>query len=254
MNRCLLPFLAGIILALSSCVPRQAATAMATPPERSGGLAEVVTEGNFDWEWFAGAGQIEMESPFFSGSGQFVLRMRRDSLAWMAIRYAGLEVARLQADKDSVVLLNRFEGSVDTYTWEELARISGFPGSLVSLQRLVMGLLPLVPAQWQVASETEGSTEVLAKSGQIQMNASYEGETYRMTHCRITDTASGIEVKGRQEGWSPVDGREMPRARQWEMRPEPDSRVFLQVLLEDGSFQGPLQFPFQVPSRYRSGG
>jgi hypothetical protein len=253
MNRYSLLLHSGLLLAVSSCLPRQAATAIAAP-ETARGLEEVITEGNFEWEWFAGSGQIDMESPFFSGSGQFVLRMRQDSLAWMVIRYAGLEVARLQANEDSVVLLNRFEGSVDTYSWDELARISGFPGSLLSLQRLVMGWLPLAPAQWQVTSETDGKADVLAKAGAIQMNATYEGGSYRLTHCRILDTASGIEVKGRQEGWSPVDGRDMPRARQWEMRPEPDSRVFLQVLLEDGSFQGPLQFPFQVPSRYRSGG
>lgn len=253
MNRFTLLLFAGMLLAASSCIPRQAAIAVAAP-ERSRGLGDVVMEGNFPWEWFSGAGQIEMESPFFSGSGQFVLRMRRDSLAWMAIRYAGLEVARLQADRDSVVLLNRFEGTADTYTWMELARLSGFPGSLSSLQRLVMGWLPLAPQSWQVTAESDGLSEILATSGMIQMTAGYEGESFQMTHCRILDKTSGIEVKGRQEGWSPMDGREMPRARQWEMRPEPDSRVFLQVLLENGSFQGPLQFPFQVPSRYRSGG
>lgn len=234
-------------LALNACASRKPAATARPEPEN---LEAFLRDGPYAWDWFACSGQMRMESSFFSGSGQYNLRMRSDSLVWMVIKYLGLEVARLQATPDSVVLINRWEKTVEVYTWEAIRRETGFPASLSSMQRLILGWLPLRPDQWEIVGREESGVRIQASEAAIQVQATVEEPEFNLTHCRIWDSRDGLEIRGRQEGWSPLHGRSFAHARYWEMKPDPGSRVFLQVLIQEGSFNGPLQFPFSVPDRY----
>lgn len=253
MSHALLRFLTGIVLllTLAACSPRKGA-ALADPA--AGDMNSALRHGPYSWDWFSCNGQVKMESSLFSGSGNYTLRMSRDSLVWMVIKYAGLELARLQANRDSVVLINRWERTVDVYTWPEVQAQTGFPASLHSLQRLVLGWLPLAPDHWQITAQEGNTLEILARKEELQIQASFEEPSYQMSHCRFWHTGNGAEIKGRQEGWTQVGQRPLPHARLWEMKPDPASRVFLQVLIQDAAFSGPLSFPFSVPDRYSRGG
>ncbi len=241
-----------ILSSLSSCATRKL-TVENERIDKSSDLESLLNNGPYAWSSFSCSGEVQMESPFFSGSGQYTLRMQHDSLVWMVIRYLGLEVARLQANKDSVVLINRFARSVDVYNWEEIRKMTGFPASFQSMQRLVLGWVPLESQSWQVLETADGQTTVMGKADAVQLHATVLDPDYRMSHCRFRDNTNGTEILGRQEGWTKVDGKDLAHARQWEMKPDPDSRVFLQVLIKDGSFAGPLQFPFSIPDRYARG-
>jgi hypothetical protein len=248
----ILIFCCLILSGFSSCAARKVAVEKESGSKPSD-LESVLNNGPYVWSTFYCSGEVQMESPFFSGSGQYTLRMQHDSLVWMVVRYLGLEVARLQANKDSVVLINRFARSVDVYNWPEIQKMTGFPASFQSLQRLVLGWVPLESPSWQVLEMKDGQTTVMGKSENIQLHTTVLDPDYRMSHCRFRDTGNGTEILGRQEGWTKVDGMDLAHARQWEMKPDPDSRVFLQVLIKDGSFVGPLQFPFSIPDRYARG-
>lgn len=242
---------AGCLLALiflSGCASRRALPAPSPATETS--LETFVTGDPFPWTHFSAQGQLKMESSFFSGSGQYTLRMQRDSIVWMVIRYAGLEVARLQASRDSVILLNRWERTVDLYTWEDIRQQTGFPASLSSLQRLILGWLPLVPESWQSEQESGEFYRIKAKTGDLMIDAGIARPDLRLVSCRFWHTAQGVDIKGVQEAWSTLEGHPFSGTRYWEMTPEPGQRVFLQVLLQDASLSGPLTFPFQIPDRY----
>jgi hypothetical protein len=240
------------LLVFQSCASRKV-IAPSNVAAAAANMEAFLLHGPYDWDWFACSGQMRMESPFFSGSGQYNLRMKSDSLVWMVVKYMGLEVARLQATADSVVLINRWERKVEVYSWAEIRRQTGFPASLNSLQRLVMGWLPLRPEQWEQTGQDEGAALIQARESGIQIQAAIEEPPFRLTRCLFREQGTGMEIRGRQEGWTSLQGRDFSHARYWEMKPDPDSRVFLQVLIQDGSFSGPLLFPFSIPDRYARG-
>jgi hypothetical protein len=240
--------LLACLLLLAACSGRKKLTEVA--PESPRDLQTALTEGPYPWTWFSANGTMKMDSPFFTGSGQYNLRMKQDSLVWMAIRYLGLEVARLQADRDSVVLLNRWDRTVEVYTWQGLAEFTGFPTSLSSLQRLVLGWLPISPEHIAIEQEAPGYKKVKAVKDQLHMSVRVEGDDFQMSECLIRDTRNGAEIQGRQEAWSTLHGTPFSFVRNWEMTPEPNNRVFLQVQIQDGTFSGPLSFPFEIPARY----
>lgn len=236
------------LLLLSACSSRKKLTEATPGTDLS--LNTTLAQGPYTWTWFGANGHLSMESPFFSGNGQYNLRMKQDSLVWMTIRYLGFEVARLQADRDTVILLNRWDRTVEVYTWDALAEFTGFPTSLSSLQRLVLGWLPIAPDNIAVEEETSNTKKVRAVHNQLHMTVNLEGDNFNITDCRIRDTRNGAEILGKQEAWATLHGTPFSFLRQWEMTPEPNNRVFLRVQFQDGTFSGPLTFPFEIPSRY----
>lgn len=236
-----------LLLAATGChrkvaVPQQAV-------ERTD-LRSYLEQGPYQWDWYACTGTANMQSSMFSGSGQYALRMKKDSLLWIAIRFIGIEVARIQADRDSMVILNRFERTVESYSWEEVTRQTGFPASLPAVQRTVLGWLPIIPSALQENDRDEQSVEVLGKEGAIQMIARLAEPDLIPRSCQFRDTGSGAVFEGTQTIATDTPSGVVPAERTWDMRQDDQSRLFLQLHVQDPSFAGPLSFPFDIPERY----
>lgn len=191
-----------------------------------------------------------MTSSMFTGTGQYTLRMQKDSTLWAVVRFIGIEVARIQADRDSLVILNRFEKKVDVYSWAEVRLKTGYPASLDALQRTVLGWLPYIPEALQVLQSDPGQVVVLGKEGQIQVQATLAEPDLIPIECLYRDTGSGMTAKGAQVILSDSAAVAVPKERSWEMRLDEKSRLFLQIDVDNPSFDGPLQFPFEIPDRY----
>lgn len=252
MNRPLIGLLALSLVLIFGCKTKQAIPAE-IPASATSELNEKITQGTYAWDWFSASGQLKMESPFFSGSGQFTLRMASDTTVWMVIKYLGLEVARLKADPDSVVLINRWERTIDVYTWPELEQFTGFPTDIISLQRLIVGWLPLVPDALEVEPTKNNISAFKAVRPPLQIQGHVATDDVRLLDCRFWNTAQGIEIKGRQENWQDLPEGAFSMSRYWEMKPDPNNLVFLQVQFQNATFKGPLQFPFVLPDRYDRG-
>lgn len=240
-----------LLFASVSC-HRKSAPPAVSAPERSErtDIQSFLDLGPYDWTLFSCSGEIDMNASMFSGSGQYILRMRKDSVLWAVVRYIGIEVARIQADQDSLVILNRFEQTVDVYSWEEVKAKTGFPASLEALQRTVLGWLPYVPGAVQVIRSDSNEVDVLGKEGRIQVQATLAEPNLLPTSCLYRDTGSGMTAKGTQMLLSDTIVAAVPAERTWEMKQDEKSRLFLQIHVENPSFTGPLSFPFEIPDRY----
>lgn len=213
-------------------------------------IRSFLEQGPYQWDWYSCTGTANMQSSLFSGSGQYTLRMKRDSLLWVAVRFVGIEVARIQADRDSMVILNRFERNVEAYSWEEVTRRTGFPASLDAVQRTVLGWLPIIPSALQTMDSNDRSVNVMGKEGAIQMMASLIEPDLIPRSCQFRDTGSGAVAEGSQVIAGDNLPGVVPAERTWDMRQDDQSRLFLQIHVQDPSFTGPLSFPFDIPERY----
>lgn len=209
-----------------------------------------VDQGPYAWEWFSCSGQVDMTSSMFSGSGQYSLRMQKDSLLWAVVRFMGMEVARIQADQDSMVVLNRFERKVDVYSWQAIRTKTGYPASLSTLQRTVLGWLPMVTESLQVVNTTDEGVEVIGKEGMIQLTALLAEPDLIPVACLYRDLATGMAAEGAQTVIHTPHVLPVPGERSWEMRSDEKSRLFLRIQVNDPDLSGPLQFPFDIPDRY----
>ena len=207
-------------------------------------------QGPYQWDWYSCTGTANMQSSLFSGSGQYALRMKKDSVLWVTVRFIGIEVARIQADRDSMVILNRFERTIDVYSWEEVTRQTGFPASLEAVQRTVLGWLPIIPSALQISDSDDQSVNVVGKEGPIQMMASLAEPDLIPRSCQFRDTGSGAVAEGTQMIALDALPAVVPAERTWDMRQDDQSRLFLQLHVQDPSFAGPLSFPFDIPERY----
>lgn len=237
-----------LITLFVGCSPRVIRT-LEQPPT-PGGLDAWVAMGGTQWEWFAGDGQAEMKGDVFSGSAQYSLRMQRDSAAWMAVRYLGIELARVMANRDSIVIINRWDREFSVMTWQELEEMTGFPASLSTMQALFVGNLPVVPEHHDWVARENGIASLMGNYGNLQIQSLVDETGPSITHLRLWDTNQGTEAIGRQDQWKKIEQTLIPMKRTWEMKPVDASPVFLQLLFQNATLKGPLQFPFEIPARY----
>lgn len=240
-------FLLALIGLIQGCHPR---TSSALDRLERTDVRTSLLQGPYAWEWFSCSGQIDMTSSVFTGTGQYTLRMQKDSLLWAVVRFMGIEVARIQADPDSMVVLNRFERKVDVYTWEEVRKKTGYPASLGTMQRTVLGWLPLVTSSLEILKTSAEGMEVMGKEGVIQVNAFLTEPDLIPSACVYRDLSSGMSAEGNQTGVLDPKSLPVPGERSWDMKVDEKSRLFLRIHVEDPDLSGPLEFPFDIPERY----
>lgn len=89
-------------------------------------------------------GSVFLDSPGFTGSGRYKMRILKDSIIWARITKIGFEVARLKITADSLVYINRLQQQFIAGSIEELPEvIPGLKPQYADLQNLILGDAPL---------------------------------------------------------------------------------------------------------------
>ncbi|MBK9256258.1 MAG: DUF4292 domain-containing protein [Saprospiraceae bacterium] len=158
------------------------------PPERSRtDLINILLQRNFDFTWFSGKAGTELKSPDENISGSMQVRMKKDSIVWIAVKKFGIEAARLQVDKDKFVLLNRWLGEYYTGNISQLNEVISISPDFQDLQQLMYGNV-ILPESDQIEIKKDSIWYIL-KANVDDMLIQYYINAYTMQLDRtvITD-------------------------------------------------------------------
>jgi hypothetical protein len=107
-------------------------------------VMELLEKRNIPFEWFNGKMSTTLESPDEQISGSMILRMKKDSAVWVAVRKFGIEAARVLVDKKSYTILYRLESSYESGSIARISDIFSVSADFKDIQSLMVGnsLLP----------------------------------------------------------------------------------------------------------------
>lgn len=94
---------------------------------------------NFNFTWFNGKASTELKSPDENVSGSMHVRMKRDSVVWIAVKKFGIEAARIQVDRSYYTILYRLEGLYQKGHISGLSDIISISPDFEDLQQLMFG-------------------------------------------------------------------------------------------------------------------
>jgi hypothetical protein len=121
-------------------------------------------------DWLSCKGKLKFKDQDMSASGNFYMRIRKDSAIWVQIRKLGFEVGRMLITRDSFILVNSWE---DTYVKDEIGKLSAWTGSDVKfdeLQNLLWGL----PMIYNKSAEVQAKDHYFIVQGEEPaINASF---------------------------------------------------------------------------------
>lgn len=158
------------------------------PPLRSKSeLIGALQKRNYDFSWFSGKASTELKSQDENISGSLQIRMKRDSVVWIAVKKFGIEAARVQVDKNQYTILYRLEGLYQRGNISDIGDILSIAPDFEDLQHLVFGNV-ILPDSQSTEVAVQGALYILTtRMDGIVIDYKINGHNLMLEGADITD-------------------------------------------------------------------
>lgn len=161
---------------------------LAPLPERSQEeIIHALKKRNIDFQWFSGKVSTSMESPDENVSGSMTIRMKKDSVLWVAVKKFGLEAARLLVEKDQYTILYRLESAYESGNISQINDIISVTANFEDIQQLMFGNV-ILPENEEINFRKDSVYYViLTKVDGIILEYFVNGYNLKLEKMNITD-------------------------------------------------------------------
>lgn len=161
---------------------------LAPLPERSQEeIIHALKKRNIDFQWFSGKVSTSMESPDENVSGSMTIRMKKDSVLWVAVKKFGWEAARLLVEKDQYTILYRLESAYESGNISQINDIISVTANFEDIQQLMFGNV-ILPENEEINFRKDSVYYViLTKVDGIILEYFVNGYNLKLEKMNITD-------------------------------------------------------------------
>ncbi len=213
-------------------------------------MAATLWKNRLDYKTFSGKARIHIETPDEDNNFAAHFRIRKDSVIWVNVNLAGIQVARVFVTTDSIFLIDYYHKEAKCYPLSQIAKILPAQVNFSSLQNLVLG----EPLGDGLITESENSGDSLFL--QVE-DSSY---LQHITYYKADSTLRNLQITTRK----PAGPRATSEYSMYEMdnnRKISTNRVLhlkigeavylLEMYFSKIDFDTPLDYPFSIPRNYR---
>lgn len=120
-------------------------------------------------------GRIGIESPDFTGTGNFVARIKNDSVFWLRVTKFGFEIARASVTPEKITYINRLERTYLVADTKQFVQNQlNIPLDFQSIMRLMLGDVPMaydmLPPLLQARDTLKVNARMEDMAGRMQLN------------------------------------------------------------------------------------
>jgi hypothetical protein len=139
------------------------------------------------------------------------IRMKRDSIIWMSIKpMLGIEVMRIVITKDSILILDRMNKSMNLMNMNELSKKISFPLSFKMAESLIIGNLPLsVKERGKISIERE-HFRLQQEEGDFDLVSLISREHYKLERINVKQQDTKNELLLRYEEFKVINEQLIP--------------------------------------------
>ncbi len=157
-------------------------------PERSQeDIIQALKKRNIDFQWFSGKVSTSMESPDENVSGSMTVRMKKDSVLWVAVKKFGIEAARLLVEKNQYTILYRLESAYESGNISQINDIISVTANFEDIQQLMFGNV-ILPENEQIDFRKDSVYYVIhTKVDGVTLEYFVNGHNLQLEKMNITD-------------------------------------------------------------------
>ena len=219
-------------------------------PERS--MEEVIAalkNRNIDFQWFSAKASTSLESPDENISGTLHVRMKSDSIIWVAVKKL-VEVARILAEKEKYTVLYRYVSEYEVWPLKHLKSYVNTDAEFSDIQQLLFGNVIIPEASDSKLSKDSIYYVIETKSGDLSIKYYLNGYNLELSKMEISD------MKGRTASVQYSDYRAVGKHDQFSYQrvyrfPNPSGEYSTITMdLSDVEIDIPKEIIFSIPSHY----
>lgn len=208
----------------------------------------IISQHNIDFDWWSCKGKVSLNSPALGGSGKMYLRIKKDSLIWSVAKKASIEVARMNATPEEVVVKYPTEKTYQRGNISQLSQQFGVSLSYEDVQQLLVGNV-FLPDTTSSTLIRQSDGYLLSWSDPYGYDITYlvDDRTAQLSILSIRDSG-GRSVKQSFNDYKPISNGKRDVA--YSRRIEVDNDTQISIRLSEVEVNEDEKTPFSISDRY----
>ncbi|MEZ4949552.1 MAG: DUF4292 domain-containing protein [Saprospiraceae bacterium] len=200
-------------------------------------------------EWFSAKIKAKHESEDLSIGFSGNIRMKKDSIIWLNVKKFGFEVARVQIEKDSIFVIDRFNDEFIAEDLQYVQRMVNFPANFSMIQSILLGN-PVFFTKNLMAGIENKTYHLKSKEGK-EPNSEYilDGQ-YKILSMEFSEPTKKRWLTVDQAGYSEIQNQNFAHERVLSMDSPDTGKLKVELSFSDVIFNEPTSFPFSKPANY----
>ncbi len=202
-------------------------------------------------QWLDGRAKIDFSDENTSLGATATIRIKKDSVIWVAVRKLGFEVARALVTKDSVYILDRLNNEYDVKGLDYLQREYNLPANFESVQAILLGN-PIFFTTSGLQSETAAASyHLFGKSTHMDTHYWLDQKSLQLQQMQFKDLNENREVNVTLEDYQPIsNNQKFSYLRKLELNSRQTGNVKVDIQFSQLEINSPKDVRFEIPNKY----
>ncbi|MES2617437.1 MAG: DUF4292 domain-containing protein [Bacteroidota bacterium] len=256
MNKTL-KYLPIIILLIVSCKARKFSTPVTVSPViiDTVNQTKILTASDLlasslkPWTYFSSKADIDYVNGDKKQSVGSNIRMYKDSLIWVSVNMFGIEGARILINKDSMVLLDKFNKQYRVYTRSYIEGILGAPLSVGELQNIILARPVYALELYEIITNNERELKIKNTQKRVFIGHHYQKQFTTIDTTRIDDRTAPHYANVYYSGYVSINNHNFPLNTQIKAY-NGMSTTEIKLDFTNPDFDTQVSFSFVIPSSY----
>ncbi|MEM7106649.1 MAG: DUF4292 domain-containing protein [Bacteroidota bacterium] len=247
INKLLFPISLIILVALGACSKKIAGIGSV---DNSNELAVQ----QVDFDYFSGKAKINYKDSELDIKAKANVRMKKDSLIWIAFSAVGIQGARCLINKDSITILNLFKKEYYVYHYDSLSKQFNINVDFESIQSAALGNLVQVNEKDDNVEKADDFFILHQKSGSVLIDNFVNPQTMKVERVQMVEKESKNSAIIKYYDFQMIENQAFPFSAVISLFYQADNKT-LNTLIEFEYNKAEieykeLKFPFNIPKKY----
>ncbi len=207
-----------------------------------------------DFDYFSGKAKINYKDSELDIKAKANVRMKKDSVIWIAFSAVGIQGARCLINKDSITVLNLFKKEYYVYNYDSLSEQFNINVDFESIQSAALGNLVKVNDEEDNVEKTEDFFILKQRSGSVAIDNFVNPLTMKVERVQMLENESKNSATINYYDFQMVENQAFPFSAVISLFYKANNKT-LNTLIEFEYNKAEienkeLKFPFNIPKKY----
>ncbi len=240
-----------LLLPLGACTPKKAVTGDSLKENTPEAMMDQLVRNQVHAEWLDAKAKISYNDGYQTISANATIKMRKDSILWIAVKKLGFEVARMQVTRDSVYILDRLNNEYDIKDLSYLESSLNIPANLQMLQAFLLGNPVFFTRKNLQLEAAESGYHLWGKDEMRENHFWMNGKQLLLEKTTLSDGRSGRNMALELKEHADLTGNQkFSYLRQLELNSRETGKVNAEISFSSVEINNPIEIHFEIPERY----
>ncbi len=213
-------------------------------------LVKKLSEQSNEFEWLDMKIKLGYTDAYQSNKGSARIRMRRDSIIWIAVSKLGVEAMRIRIVKDTIEILNRIERTYQITNFNAINKNYGIDLDYALLQRLILANPIYLPTDSLSASIDSAAYILEGMFDSLIVRYVLSGTNYRPTKLCV-DYPNGSSLQMQYKAYRLFGSNFFqPTIRNYVTKSVDEYMATIRLRITQTVIDTPVKTPFRIPAHY----